>query len=344
MNPIVQLLNFLSSEPSADYPLQSRVHPLRSFPKGVHAYVKREDELGFGISGCKVRKYRYLIPWLKSQKVDEVLLIGSSHSNNLVGLLQCLRENELNPVLFLCAPAPKEVKGNFLWINLFSNPRTIHWIPRGDWSKVDEVASLYKEKKSRQGIRVEIIGEGANHEKSFLGALTLPLDILRNEEHLKITFDHIFIDSATALMASALSCAFAFFNRETWIHVLQLYGDQSVFEQQLSNWSIFFQNKIKIEKTMNFKFNLLFPENARSFGSFNQTSCKQIIQIARQEGFLTDPIYSGKLFVEARREIIKKNLRGNVLMIHSGGGLSLMGFQEMIAKKINSLSNTEVFN
>ncbi len=65
-------LEFLKQqlEPLADYQLQSRTHLLKNFK---NIYIKRDDELSFGISGSKIRKYASLIPNLLRHSIDEAI-------------------------------------------------------------------------------------------------------------------------------------------------------------------------------------------------------------------------------------------------------------------------------
>ena len=71
-----------------------------------------------------------------------------------------------------------------------------------------------------------------------------------------------------------------------------------------------------------------YPATAKSFGSTNKTIFEEIRRIAREDGILTDPVYSAKLFLTARQTILNKTLDGNILLIHSGGGLTLSGFMD----------------
>ena len=79
------------------------------------------------------------------------------------------------------------------------------------------------------------------------------------------------------------------------------------------------------------------PHVGRAFGSTNKTIFDEIRRIARTEGFLTDPIYSVKLFLTARRIIADEKIKGNCLFIHSGGGLTLLGFQEQLGQTLGGI-------
>ncbi len=315
----------------APYPSHSRVHPLKTFgDTQTPCFVKREDELGFGISGFKIRKYSSLVPHLLANKIKEAILIGGAYSNNIVGLTQLLIENSIQPTLFLHGDTDTKKIGNFLLSSLMVSNDSIHWISRDEWPNVQEKAALYAKKQSK---RTVIIPEGASVPESLPGALTLALDIIENERQSNITFEHIFIDSGTGMMACATVLAFAWLNKETNIHVVLMAEEEKEFLETLSTINTQFESLIGGQMKWLFvkeKLKLYRPHVSRAFGSTNKTIFDEIGRIMRTEGFLTDPVYSVKLFLESRRIITQENIKGNCLLIHSGGGLTLMGFQEQL--------------
>lgn len=323
---MLRLKEFLGT--LAPYPLHSRVHPLKTFGDAqTPCFIKHEDELGFGISGFKIRKYSSLIPHLLKNKIEEAILIGGAYSNNIVGLTQLLIENSIQPTLFLHGNTETKKIGNFLLSSLMVPNDSIRWISRDEWPNVQEIAAVYAKKQSRRTI---IIPEGASMPESLPGALTLALDIIENETQLGKTFDHIFIDSGTGMMACVTLLVFAWLKKETTIHVVLMAEKEAEFLKTLSILKTQFESligeKMKLPH-VNEKLKLYQPNVGRSFGSTNKTIFREIQRIAQTEGFLTDPVYSVKLFMEARRIVSDEKIKGNCLLIHSGGGLTLMGFQ-----------------
>jgi len=306
----------LSLTPQYDYPCHSRVHHLRTFPKNV--YVKREDELGFGITGSKIRKYRTLIPYFKSKGIQEVALIGGAQSNHILGFSQLLIENAIRPFLFLRGAPFQPTQGNHFLLRLLVPKTQIRWIPRDQWSAASEIAS-----QSHSCV----IPEGGMIPEALPGLLTLVIDILINEQ-IHGEFVHIFVDSGTGLTAIALILGLAWLKKPTIVHVLQLAESSVLFEQKLKSYHDVFEKWLGYPLHLTNNYKLHYPTQAKSFGSTTTATFKQILQNARQEGFLTDPIYSGKLFFEAKKLI--SSVQGSCLIIHSGGGLSLFGFMPKI--------------
>ncbi|MCI5052273.1 MAG: pyridoxal-phosphate dependent enzyme [Simkaniaceae bacterium] len=268
------------------YNLQSRIHPLNTFDG---AYLKRDDELSFGISGTKLRKYHSLLPYLIAN-TKEVAIIGSSHSNNIVGLLQALIENQIRPYPFLLEPHNKIPQGNCALIQLLSD--NITWVPRNKWPQVEQIAAEKHE---------YVIPEGANHPQAHAGSATLADDILRNEQEHNLQFDNIFIEAGSGTSAQALINRLTELKTRHRVHVVLCANPNLDLSEPHQKHT---------------------PAIATSFGSVNRTVLNWVKRIARNEGVLIDPLYGAKLF--ATYDQIHPS--GTNLLIHSGGGLGLMGY------------------
>jgi 1-aminocyclopropane-1-carboxylate deaminase len=295
--------------------LSSRVHKLNCFPnKGVDCYVKRDDELGCGISGSKMRKYASLIPFLVQKGVGHLIIIAGPQSNNLLAALQMAREFKFKVTAFLIKPRNLEVQGNFKLSLLFLKEQEIIWVDRDQWSEVENLAHDFLNGLKEEGF---VLNEGASVVEALDGAMSLAEDIIENEKTIDRCFQHIFVDAGTGFSAAGLIKGLVQLHHESVIRVLLLADDERTFNNKLSQW---------IGMTPD-NYQCFYPSTARSFGAINKTIKDEIKRLAREEGILADPIYSAKLFHEARKCIEKEKLTGNVLIIHSGGILTMAGFE-----------------
>ncbi len=317
--------------------LCSRIHPLKFITKSNSAiYIKRDDELGFGISGTKLRKYESLIAHIKQQSIKHAVLIGGAYSNNIVGLSQLLIEQNVRPYLFLRGDKAPSYKGNFLLTSLLVSTDQIYWIKRADWEQVTTAAQTFLQSLPRSSAL--LIPEGACMVEALPGALTLGQDVVKNEYEHNLLFEHIFIEAGTGLAAIGLILSLAITKRKIHIHILLLAMSQSEFLEKLH---LFYQHlsptlyqQVAWESLVN---NLHFytSATARSFGATNQTIFETIMRVARQDGILIDPVYTAKLLLMAKQVILNTPaVSGNMLIIHGGGGLSLMGYQEKLEKQL----------
>jgi 1-aminocyclopropane-1-carboxylate deaminase len=300
MNSLHDLIN----KDKTDYPFQSRVHRLLSFDTpDCLCYVKRDDELGFGITGTKIRKYRSLIPYLLKDRFDEVVVIGGMNSNNVLGLVQLFAENRLKPRLFLLGQPDQPRHAISLLTLLVAGEDSVRWVARSEWPNVDAFAKAYAEEQLAQGRRIFIVPEGSLCDHALPGALTLALDIRRNEEESGHSFDHIFTEAGTGLSAIGLLLGLAYLQATNHVHVLLLADDEKVFQDRLTRFHAAFETVLKVPCPRPHRFTLHHPKVAPSFGSTNAQVFQEIRDAAREEGILLDPIYSAKLFLEARRII-----------------------------------------
>ncbi|MHB9147296.1 MAG: pyridoxal-phosphate dependent enzyme [Candidatus Amoebophilus sp.] len=319
--------------------LHSRIHPLKFITKpAAQIYIKRDDELGFGVTGTKLRKYQSLLHYIKTRAIKHAVLIGGAYSNNIVSLSQLLIEQGVVPHLFLRGDKPPAHKGNFLLTSLLVPTKHIYWIKRDEWEDVESRAKAFAEKLPEAAL---VIPEGACMVESLPGALSLGADILRNQQEHNLLFDHVFIEAGTGLAAIGLILGFKIYRKTAQVHILLLAGHEAEFLKKLKSFHqyLFFNYQVKIEWDELIQGIYFYhPNTAASFGTTNKQVFDAIIQIARHDGILTDPIYSAKLLMMAKHTILTSDIVGNILIIHSGGGLALMGFQEQLASQLQCIT------
>lgn len=318
---LAKLKAMLDTIKQEDYPVHSRIHQLRSFDQTC--YIKREDELGCLISGSKIRKYRTLIPALKKSGCKEVALIGSQHSNHILGLSSLLIENGFAITLFLCPSHEKNLIGNALFSRLLVPETKVHFVDRVNWPQVESIALKWQQ----EGKNRLFIPEGGEIGHSIAGLATLAIDIVANEKSSSITFKELFIDSGTGLTAASLICAFGYIQKETHIHVMLAASNEASFLQKLQEVKLAFEAILNDSIAYLPPFTLHLPPTAKSFGATNATLFQTIARVAKDEGLFLEPLYSSKLYLLFVKKTLENKLQGPFLFIHSGGLFSLSGFQ-----------------
>ena len=311
---------------------QSRIHPWHtlSHPRR-QVWIKREDEGSFGISGCKKRKYASLIPFLIRSGYTQVVLIGGLRSNHVAGLTQLLIEHRIRPIYFLKKSHQVHTTGNELLFRLMAKDAEIHWIEGDAWAGVEQQAATFVDQTT---VPTYLIPEGGTCPPAAAGASTLYNDIKRNQEENGQVFDHIFIDSGTALMAGALACMMAKDQHPGRLHVILTAGEVHYFSRQLQLIQGWLEQATQQIFPSVINWTTYKPYTAVSFGAVNRTVLDYVGQMAQKEGVITDPIYSAKLFMNAEHQIVAQHLSGNILVVHSGGGMGLMGFGERMLSQL----------
>lgn len=174
--------------------------------------------------------------------------------------------------------------------------------------------------------------------EALLGSLSLGDDVFRNEQEHHVVFDHIFIEAGTGLAAIGLVISLAMHARNPHIHLILLALTQQEFLGRLQEFYHYLlptTRKAVVWECLLEKLHFYTPTTAQSFGSTNHQIFETMIQVARQDGILTDPVYTAKLLFMAKRIILHTpDMLGSILIIHGGGGLGMMGFQDQLAKQL----------
>lgn len=323
--PIWQKIHRLCEE---DLLYQSRVHILPQFATGaLQVYIKREDESGFGISGTKKRKLASLVPALKQHQERTTWAIGSAYGNHIPALIQVLREQNLPFHLWLKRPHTSHApRGNQFLSLLLAKPEEITWVEKSDWATLEK--HLRQQSLDHES-QPWVLPEGAFCKESIAGAATLMEDILRNERERGWSFDHIFLDAGTGLTAAVSSLLNAALGRSAQIHVVSMADPGEVFEVQWRKVQEWMDELLPGFTAPDMPLPIVHrPVQGASFGSVGRTQLEFIKSFARTYGVLLDPVYNAKLFSTVKEVVSSHRLSGKALIVHSGGGFSLSGFNE----------------
>jgi 1-aminocyclopropane-1-carboxylate deaminase len=314
--------------------LHSRVHRLEILRRLNSAlWLKREDELGWVGGGTKRRKYASLLPFIQQYGFQELLLIGGPYSNNVLALSQLLVERGLTPRPVLRGSADSvQVVGNHLLLRLLVRSEQYFWVSREDWPQAEQQAFLWAEELRRQGKKVLVIPEGAALPAAMPGLISLWQDIEQNEQDIGQTFDHILIEAGTGITAAILIALNTWLGKKKQIHVLLLAETALDFSQQLRYWHRCLQDWLRTPLPIPDGYSL-YPAPL-PFGRTNADTFRTIQEMAQTHGIWLDPIYTAPLFQWLPQVIGHQRLGGNILVIHSGGLSSLLGFTEQLEQAI----------
>lgn len=301
-----------------DVPLTSRTQIINTGSKSIA--IKRDDELSFGVSGSKYRKFASLIPYLLKNNIDFLIAEGSEYSNNIVGLAQFLKEFGIE-FKFILKKGRSESAVNGKILRLLTSPKDLRFLSASEWR--DRTAIIDSEvSNARLNYRNPMfLPEGSFHEAAVAGSMTLAFDFN--------VFDYntIYIDSATGSSFLGVYFGLCLQNYSGVLNVISLVENRDFYESIIKDFS--HKKPYDGLPSPNFKLNIIGVETSRSFGSTSRKTFDNIKKLAHKYGILTDPIYTGKSIPLAIE--LEENKKGSesAIIVHSGGALSLLGFDFM---------------
>lgn len=303
----------------------TRVCPwvLSPLSRGSTAWLKREDEVPFGLSGGKLRKYASILPWLLAHAVKTVVLIGSANSNHVVSATMILRERGIAVIPML--KQSRAIGTNQFLLDLLVPRTTWIWLSAAEWPMAEQKAAALAAQLTESGVPAMWLPEGACIPPAMPGAMTLARDLQAHQTQLG-KFTDVFIDAGTGLSACALALGLQRHAPQAKVHVTLMADSTDGFWQkwqQFCEWAPHRTQEMVAQATASLVLHP--PAFAASYGSMNAEVAQAIRQFAAL-GVLTDPIYSAKHLGTVARILPTLPSSSNAIVIHGGGVQSLPGY------------------
>ncbi|SMF63121.1 pyridoxal-phosphate dependent enzyme [Pseudobacteriovorax antillogorgiicola] len=308
---------------SLGHSLRSRIHPMSSMAK---LWVKRDDELSFGVSGTKLRKIAALVHHWRENGVKKVIALGGDRSNHLVSCVQIFHEIGLDYEVWCQESHHQSMRGNQAYLRLLARPGQSRSLSREDWPHAQREAEAYAQSQADKTV---VMAEGACQEEALWGGMSLGMDLLLNQAQEAMEFDHIFMDAGTGIGAAGMKAYLDAVGFKGVLHVVQM------APCDIQTWASKGSRLLGLETSATCELRIHQPATARSFGASNTKVMEEIVRFAREDGLLLDPIYTAKLFLTVRQLLPNILSPGQIgAVIHSGGGLAIEGFWEQLGRHL----------
>jgi 1-aminocyclopropane-1-carboxylate deaminase/D-cysteine desulfhydrase-like pyridoxal-dependent ACC family enzyme len=319
--------------------LQARLTQLQSSePLGIsnsserNIWILRDDELG-GFWGTKCRKFYSIIEYCLAEDVTHIICTGGINSNSIAAAAVLCREAGIVVTAFAVddhSDDSQAPRGNRLIIRTAIPPERLIIVPRNEKQSITERMQAAARNYELNGSKVLILEEGGGCQEAVKGGLTLADDVLRPRPEWSDgdAPAHIFIDSGTGLsaacLAAGLSAAKTTAANAIKLHVIQMAGFDEQIQHAFNSWvtpvtGVTWDNVSRSVRVYR-------PLSPRSYGATSSELFDFIKSMAREQGILTDPVYSAKLFARAFDLIKGQNLKGRILIVHTGGISGLLGY------------------
>ncbi len=311
---------------------------------GKEIYVWRDDLTGFAESGNKLRKLEFLLAQALNQGAGRVITCGGMQSNHARATGVACRRLGLNVTLVLREPKQgrKEsdpLLGNLLLDHIFG--ADVCHVPYAEYIAAGGGYGPFLQRTSRmyqsQGENVYAFAEGGSVP---LGCLGYMLAV----EEMQSTWRALNTGSSAP---DSLFFAVGSGGTHAGLHLGFLeYGldPASLWAVNICDSADYFQKRVGqlVQETAT-AFNLKPPTAPLQIldgyvgAGYAMTSDEDLhfyAQLARSDGVLLDPVYTGKAFRGMLSEIAKTPERfgQKILFLHSGGTFATFAFQEQYEK------------
>jgi D-cysteine desulfhydrase len=308
---------------------------LGSATGGARLWVKRDDVMGVGGGGNKLRKLEFLIGEAVAQGCDTFITTGGLQSNHARQSAAAAARAGLACELMLSDVVPRHdeayrTNGNLLLDDLFG--ATVHRLP-GDVNALT-AAQTRAEEIGREGRKAYVVGSGGSSPLGCLGYAVCAAEILEQEQAANRRFEAIVVPNGSAGthagLAAGLSAAGDDLYRILSFTVLAPLDKAIEDTRRLASEALHLiapdrnlaDDAIRVDGS----------QRGEAYGLPTDAMLNALRIMARSEGLLLDPVYSGKAFagvLAGMRNGVWEDR--DVLFVMTGGTPGLFAYRDAIA-------------
>lgn len=306
---------------------------------GIDLWLKRDDVTGLGMGGNKVRQLAFYVGEAIAQGADALLITGAVQSNFMRTAAAVGAKLGLSVHLQLEERVPSndplyQRGGNVFLDDLFGAERRSY--PAGeDEAGADRALQAWADELRAKGKKPYIIPLGPGHRP--LGALGY---CMAAAEYLAQCQEHTVHVVASGSGATHGGLLFGLRALGCQDPVLGLCVRRSAGEQipRMFDRCREIGELLGMENPVHEDDIALFDDSlAPGYGQMSKPLIEAIQMMARREGVVLDPVYTGKVFAGLlalrRRHIIPDGER--VVFWHTGGGPGLFAYQNLMEEEMN---------
>lgn len=317
--------------------LPTRIEKLENLSKelGHEIYIKRDDQTGTEVSGNKIRKLEYAVKEALDMGCDYLITCGGIQSNHARATAAVAAKLGLGAYLVLRGSEDSELEGNFFLDKLLG--AKIRFVTSEEYSESRmEIMEEIKENLKKEGHKAYIIPEGASNGIGSLGYCNAMEEILRQEEELGIKFDAIGVAVGSGGTYSGLYYANHVNNNDAVIYGINVCNDGDYFKgrvlELLKEISTYTGKEIHVSRE---DIDIIDGYVGKGYALSRQEEIEFIHRLAKQEGLILDPVYTGKAMYGLVEEIKKGRFdkHKNILFIHTGGIFGWNSFARALIEK-----------
>jgi len=291
---------------------------------GVEIYVKRDDVMDLAFGGNKVRKLEYILGEALARGSDVIVTRGSYYSNHVRLTAAAARKLGLD-VVIVTYPPQKDIErieqGNVFLNKLFGAEIIEVNNPREADEKMEEIRRSYEEK----GRKPYVIPVGGSTPLGVFGYIDGVYELMEQLRKLGVKPRYIIHATGTGTTQAGIILGLKLLGVRG-INVLGIDVEKHEDENRIVDHIYELINEaleildVKLEISKD-EINVVKGYSFGGYGLFNDELIEFIVNIARKEGLVLEPVYTGKAFYALVDLINKKEIKkgDKIIFIHTGG-------------------------
>ncbi|MGK4327793.1 D-cysteine desulfhydrase [Lonsdalea quercina] len=311
---------------------------LTAYLNGPTIYIKRDDATGLATGGNKTRKLEFLLAEALQQEADIILTQGATQSNHVRQTIAAAAKLGLKTKVLLEKRVgdygePYQRSGNILLDNLLGGEIVDH-LPAG--TDMQQALESLADELRREGHLPYVIPGGGSNVTGALGYVACAEELLFQSSQQRLRIDHIVHASGSSGTQAGLVAGLTAVRSGIPVLGISVRAPKEKQEENVYRLAQQIWQRLGIDEAL--------PRAAvqansdyvgKGYGIPNEGTREALQLLARLEGILLDPVYSGKgmagLIDLIRKGHFKKDEQ--VVFIHTGGSAGLFGYREFFEQQ-----------
>ncbi|HBC82249.1 MAG TPA: D-cysteine desulfhydrase [Escherichia sp.] len=305
--------------------------PLEYLPRfsdylGREIYIKRDDVTPMALGGNKLRKLEFLAADALREGADTLITAGAIQSNHVRQTAAVAAKLGLHCVALLENPIGTRAEnyltnGNRLLLDLFNTQIEMCDALTDPVAQLAELATRIE----AQGFRPYVIPVGGSNALGALGYVESALEIAQQCEGA-VELSSIVVASGSAGTHAGLAVGLEQLMPEAELIGVTVSRKRDEQKPKVVALQQAIARELEVEATADI---VLWDEYfAPGYGTPNEEGVEAIKLLARLEGILLDPVYTGKAMAGLIDGINQNRFKdqGPILFIHTGGAPALFAY------------------
>jgi D-cysteine desulfhydrase len=330
-------------------PREFHRHPLAQLPTPIEfmasfsfelehqVWVKRDDMTGLELSGNKVRKLEYLLTDARQKGADMLITCGGVQSNHARATAMVAARMGLACRVLLRGQEDTPDQGNLLLIRL--GGAKVQWCSPEGYKSRNETMDAMAEAARAEGFTPYVIPEGGSNALGALGYMNAVTEIVEQLSSNGLTFDTVACAIGSGGTYAGLCLGRDLHEAPFNVVGFNVCDSAEYFEEQTASIRdeleeiLGLDQKGKSRTRSGLQDAIVDGYVGPGYGLLSQGCADAISDVAREEGVLLDPVYTGKAFWGMRDCLKKGDSRfgKRVLFLHTGGVFGLFPKAEGLA-------------
>jgi D-cysteine desulfhydrase len=303
---------------------------------GIELYVKRDDLTGLVESGNKVRKLEFLVAEALERRADTLIACGTLQSNCCRAVAAVGARLGLRVVLAVKGVRPATYDGNLLLDRLLG--AEVRYLSEAEWEEVDGVCAGFAEEIRAGGGRPYVIPESGSNEVGALGYLECAVELTDQIEHGAPRFDSVVITAFSGGSQAGLLMGKQLAGLPAEIVGVPIAWPGDRVREHVARTVAKAIRRFGLAIDVPKRIHLLDGYQGSGRSDVADGDLATIVRLAREEGVVLDPVYTGKAFFglldTLRRDA--RALGSRVCFVHTGGIFSLFAYRESLTRLLDA--------